>query len=107
MCNSSFVATCRRTFKSVQGLLGHNRMKHNSSTVEYRDSSIGCTESGADEYSGPSSGGAEVSTPEHGQAWEDPFFDFLDSSAGFSIADLEQQGAALARMSRGWRSSQP
>ncbi len=83
---------CKREFKSIQGLLGHNRMKHNSSTAEYRDSSTGSTE-----HSGPNTGRAEGSTSQHDQTWEELLFDHGDSSAGLPIVHLGQQGDTLAR----------
>ena len=97
----NYCGYCQREFKSVQGLLGHNRMKHNSSTVEYRDSSTGSTEVSAHEYSGPNTGCAEVSAPEHIQNRDEHLFDDWNSSTDFSIAQLEQERDVLARILQG------
>ena len=85
---------CRREFKSIQGLLGHNRMKHNSSTD---DSSIGSSQVSDDEYSGPNTGSAGPNAPQHSQNWDGHLFDKWGSSTDFSNA-LEQQTDLVAGM---------
>lgn len=92
---------CRREFKSVQGLLGHNRMKHNSSTVEYRDSSTASSEVSADEHSGSNTGCAEVSAPQDNQNRDGLLFDQWSSSTDFPIAQPDQQRDVLASILQG------
>ena len=86
---------CKREFKSIQGLLGHNRMKHNSSTVEYSDSSTYATEISTDEYSDPNTCCTEVSAHQHDQNWDGTLVDHGSSSTDSSITQLEQQRDVL------------
>ena len=66
---SHYCDYCQREFKSIQGLLGHNRMKHNSSTAEYSHPNTASTEPSAAENSAGNTGSIETSNHQHHQYW--------------------------------------
>lgn len=95
---SHYCDYCQQEFKSIQGLLGHNRMKHNSNAAEYSHSNTASTEPSADEYSAANTVNAGISTPQYWQYLEELLTRMTNSSTASSTAQLEQQRSDLASM---------